>query len=259
MPLTPWEAVKENTIVLPWLVLELLCFHHGWWITGLACSFYIFLTGLRIAHGSQHYAVGLSRTATEWVMVAHSAIMLGSIHAVQVNHRHHHAHPLESTDYDGTVAQKRWWMAFLIGPWFALRIILHGWRIGTPRQRRWIAVDLVAMALMVTAAAWAGERALTGHVLAMALGNCGTAFFAVWIVHRGLAGEEERVRAELAGTPLPIARTERRAWLNVLTYDMLLHAEHHLYPGVPTPHWRELGRRLDAMHGAPPGPCVLDR
>ena len=33
--------------------------------------------------------------------------------------------------------------------------------------------------------------------------------------------------------------------MNLISYSMFLHAEHHLFPAVPTAHLTELARRLD--------------
>ena len=72
------------------------------------------------------------------------------------------------------------------------------------------------------------------HILAMAAGQCLTAFFAVWTVHHDC----DRLRF--------IARTLRGRLKNVISFNMFLHVEHHLYPRVPTCHLARLAERLDA-------------
>ena len=89
------------------------------------------------------------------------------------------------------------------------------------------------MGLVVATAAVLGIPALTWHVGAMALGECFTGFFAVWIVHRGCSADGQ------------IARTQR-GWLkNAVSYSMFYHLEHHLWPAVPTCHLPELAARMD--------------
>ena len=67
------------------------------------------------------------------------------------------------------------------------------------------------------------------------MGQCLTAFFAVWTVHHD---------TDDAAYP---ARTQR-GWLrNLVSYHMFLHVEHHLFPQVPTCHLPVLARRLDAV------------
>jgi fatty acid desaturase len=72
------------------------------------------------------------------------------------------------------------------------------------------------------------------HVAAMLAGECLTGFFAVWTVHHGCGAHEP-------------GRTQRGEWLNRLSYSMFFHAEHHLFPAVPTGHLDVLARRLDAV------------
>jgi fatty acid desaturase len=77
------------------------------------------------------------------------------------------------------------------------------------------------------------NRVLEYHVMAMALGQCLTAFFAVWTVHH-----------DCGDASFP-ARTIRNPWKARLTYAMFYHVEHHLYPAVPTRRLPILARRLD--------------
>ena len=60
-----------------------------------------------------------------------------------------------------------------------------------------------------------------------------TAFFAVWTVHRGCDGKTV------------IARTLRNRFKSLIAFDMFYHAEHHLFPKVPTCHLSRLAERLD--------------
>jgi len=71
----------------------------------------------------------------------------------------------------------------------------------------------------------------------MVAGQCLAGFFCVWTVHHGCS-------------PEAIGRTERKRWLNLATYNMLLHVEHHLFPSVPTWRLHILADRLDAHYGA---------
>ena len=86
------EIVKELFLSLPWLAISLWLASQGWFAVALAPSFMFFLVGLRQVHNAYHYALGISRQGCDWVMFALSALMLGSMHAVQINHLHHHRH-----------------------------------------------------------------------------------------------------------------------------------------------------------------------
>jgi fatty acid desaturase len=225
-----WELV----LGLPWLLLSLWCYHKQWWLAGLVCSFYLFLTGLRQSHNAQHYALGLPRWVQDCVLFGLSVLMLASMHAVQTTHLHHHRHCLEEEDGEGATAKLSWWRAVLTGPLFITGLHFSAWRLAGRSKRCWIAVELGAVTLIVTALICsAGWNALRWHAAAMLAGECLTGFFAVWTVHHGCG----------PGEP---GRTQRGRWINLVSYSMFFHAEHHLFPAVPTAHLPELARRLDA-------------
>ena len=232
--LTPLQILTELLLPLPWLAGSLLLAHFGLWYLALPLSFVYFLTGLRQVHNAYHYALGLPRWLTEGVMVLLSALMLGSMHAVQFNHLRHHKHCLDDDDVEGSCARMPGWLVLLSGPLFPLRMHWHALRLSGTRQRLWIVAELlanVAVVLLVFVVLDIG--ALRYHVLAMAAGQCLAGFFAVWTVHHGCD------RSHF------IARTSRGRLMNFLTFSMFLHTEHHLYPRVPTCRLLELAERLD--------------
>jgi fatty acid desaturase len=241
LPLTPGEVVYETLITTPWLAGSLTAWHlagtthPGFAAVALASAFFFFLTGLRQVHNAYHYALGLSRWSTDLTMLALSVGMMSAMHAIQATHLNHHRHCLDEDDVEGHAAQRVWWRVLLSGPAFAVRLQTSGWTLANPRARRWIAAEAVALAITVIAAALIDWRPLRAHVATMIVGQCFTAFFAVWTVHHD---------CEPIGR---IARTQR-GWLkNVVSYDMFHHVEHHLFPAVPTCHLPELSRRLDRV------------
>ncbi len=233
--LTPRERLVELALPLPWLLVSLALYATPAWPLGLVAAFYFFLTGLRLSHNAQHCCLGVSRGAHDAILAALSVGMGASMHAVQTTHLHHHRHELGPEDVEGRVARLAFPRILLAGPGFILALHRVALARGTRRQRRWVAAELCAIA-----PAWAalgvvaGPRVAALHAAAMLTGECLTAFFAVWIVHRGADGTPTR------------ARTERKRWVHLLTFDMLLHADHHAYPAVPTIHWRALAARRTA-------------
>ncbi len=233
--LTPAEKAWELMLGLPWLAASLWCYRHNWWWLGLPCSFYFFLTGLRQSHGAQHYSLGLPKMVQDVVLFILSVLMLASMHAVQVNHLHHHRHTLDETDGEGATARMSWWGAILAGPLFYYRLHVSAWNKAGRSKRTWIAAELTAIAVLLLPCLGALDWiALRWHVSAMLAGECFTGFFAVWTVHHGCDAHEP-------------GRTQRGAWLTAFSYSMFFHAEHHLYPAVPTPHLSELAARLDRV------------
>ena len=230
------EIAHELTLSLPWLLASLAAAHWRLYPLALLASFMFFLTGLRQVHNAYHYALGVPRAATEWVMLALSVLMLGSMHAVQVNHLRHHRYCLGEEDVEAMSARLPAWRALLLGPWFPLRLHHAALQVGSPRQRRWIGVELLANAVWIALVfAFLDNRALEYHVMAMALGQCLTAFFAVWTVHHDCSD---------GAFPARTIRNPLKAWL---TYAMFYHVEHHLYPAVPTRRLPILARRLDRV------------
>lgn len=231
--LRPLEVARELLLPLPWLAASLFFAEIRFYPVAVICSFVFFLTGLRIVHGACHYALGLPRRVNEWVLFAFSPLMLGSMHAVQWNHLRHHRYCLAEHDVEAMGARRSAWGAILLGPRFPLflhRAALTGARV---RQRRWIWAELTTnLAPVVIAAIWPC-RASAYHLAVMAIGQCLTAFFAVWTVHHDCV------------TAYPAARTIRNSLRNAVTFNMFFHVEHHLFPRVPTPHLPALARRLD--------------
>lgn len=139
--LSRWEVVRELCLPVPWFGASLLLAGLAWswpvlFLPALGCSFVFFLTGLRVVHNAHHYALGLRRWTTEWVMFVMSVLMLGSMHAVQRNHLQHHKHCMDDEDLEGYSARLSAWRAWLYGPVFLVRLHVRGFRLGRRRHRR---------------------------------------------------------------------------------------------------------------------------
>src|SRR5437588_10709670 len=183
---TPVDAVRELLLPVPWLAGSLILADWQLYPLALPLSFVFFLTGLRIVHGAFHYTLGLPRRATDFVMFTFSLAMLGSMHAVQWNHLRHHRHCLAEDDIEAMGARCSAWEALLLGPRFPIRLHRAALADARPAQRRWIAAELGGnLAIGALALGALSPGALSFHLLAMAAGQCLTAFFAVWTVHHG--------------------------------------------------------------------------
>ncbi len=232
--LTPAEVARELILPLPWLAGSLAAAAYGLYPLALAFSFVFFLAGLRIVHGACHYAIGLPRRASEIVLFVLSSVMLGSMHAVQWNHSRHHRHCLAPDDIEAMGARGSAWGAIRLGPAFPLRLHRAALSGARTRERRWIVAELAGnIGVIGLVAGVLPYPVLLYHLLAMAIGQCLTAFFAVWTVHHDCA--------EMA----PPARTIRHKLRSLITFNMFFHLEHHLYPQIPTAHLPVLARRLD--------------
>lgn len=234
LALSRWEIVKELLLVFPWLATSLVLAYFGHYFIALGFSFVFFLCGLRVVHNAYHYAMGIPRPATEWVMYFLSVMMLSSMHALQQTHLHHHKHCLGDDDVEAASARMKGWQAIVFGPRFYILIQKKGIELANPRQLAWIRGEYVSMAVFVILSLFVlNVPALKYHVIAMLIGQCLTAFFAVWTVHHDC----DRTHF--------IARTLRNPIKSFIAFDMFYHVEHHLFPKVPTCHLGKLSKRLD--------------
>lgn len=242
LPLTKRQIANELLLSAPWLATSLYFYAQAALIPALFCSFYFFLTGLRQSHGAQHFTLGIPRRAHHLFLSLLSLLMLASMHAVQTSHLNHHRHCLEEADHEGSVARLDAWSALLAGPLFIVQLHRSAWKLASAENRRWIALELLSiLAAIIFACTPSCPAPIAWHFSAMLLGECFTAFFAVWTVHHHCAD--------------PAGRTQRGVWLSRITYNMFYHREHHLFPQVPTPHLHLLAGRLDQCQ--PPNPQVL--
>lgn len=225
------EIALELLISAPWLAAELCLLATGHYLPATLAAFFFFLTGLRQVHQGYHLALGLSRFATDIFLFILSLLMLGSMHAVKYNHLMHHRHCLDDADIEAKSAKMKWYGAILFGPFFPVLLHHNALKNGSAYYRFWIVAELLGNAAMIGAAFL--HPAIAAHVILMGIGQCLTAFFAVWTVHHDCEGEV-------------FARTQRGFLKNFISYDMFYHVEHHLFPKVPQKFLPEVARRIDA-------------
>lgn len=230
------EIVTELLLSLPWLIGSLVFAHFDIYPIALPLSFMFFLTGLRQVHNAFHYVLGISRPLTEWLLLLLSILMLGSMHAIQINHLRHHSHCMDEEDIEAMSARLTALRAILMGPLFPLLLHKKALEVAKPRQLRWIYSELLANIVWIYVVFWVFDIGfLKYHVIAMCIGQCLASFFAVWTVHHDCD------RSHF------IARTIRNHIKSLITFDMFYHIEHHLFPAVPTCHLPKLAVRLDKV------------
>ena len=227
-----FQFLWELFLPLPWLAVSLALYASPLWFLGPFATFYFFLCCLRLNHEAIHSNLGLKRRWDHVIMHGLSGLMIGSNHADAFCHLKHHADTMGHDDHEGHCARMSMWQVLLYGPKFPIDLNLATWKQGGAKWQRRILIDWVCVAALLVLALGSGWAALQLHILVMLIGQCLTAFFAVWITHwgteeTGLAGRSQRGAF---------------AWL---AYQMFYHREHHLFPRVPVSRLAELGRRLD--------------
>lgn len=232
VPMRRIDGLAECLHPLPWLAASWILAAHALWLVALPCSFMFFLTALRLNHEAIHGHLGFTGAGHRRVMHALSALMLGSNNAVAINHLQHHKHNGTSADIEGKAGRMSGWRVLLYGPAFPVEMHIDAWRRGGRALRRRMLIDGAGnLALVAAAVAWPPLRY---HIAAMVAAQCLTAFFAVWITHHDT--EHDGLGA----------RTQRSRLVNLLTYNMFFHLEHHLFPAVPVKRLARLAARMDA-------------
>lgn len=229
--MTRVEGLIECLHPLPWLVGSWIAAAHQIWPIAAIASFMFFLTALRLNHEAIHGNLGFSPRGHRRVLHVLSMLMLGSNNAVAFNHLRHHSHLGTERDLEGGCGRMPFWRVLFYGPVFPVAMHLAAWRDGGPALRRRMRLDMTLNLVLSLAALGTMATFLLYHLIAMTVAQCLTAFFAVWITHHDLEPHE-------------VARTQRAAIINWLTYNMFLHLEHHLFPAVPVKRLRIISRRL---------------
>ena len=227
------ETVYNIFLSLPFLLLSWWSAWQGWWLLALVATFFFFTAALRQAHDCYHRTLGVEKLATETMLFFLSITMLCSTHAIRHTHLNHHRDPLGDSDVEGNWARLPWYQAILGGGIFSIMIQGFGLTHGSRRNRMLVGFDLLLIFAVIATAFITMHPVLIYHVLVMILANIMVGFFAVWSVHHGC-------------DDVVYARSERHPLINLLTFNLLYHIEHHLFPAVPTNHLPILAKRLDA-------------
>ena len=228
------ETVYNVLLSLPFLILSWWSAAQSWWLLALVSSFFFFMAALRQAHDCYHRTLGVGKVATELMLFMLSMTMLCSTHAIRHTHLNHHRDPLGDSDVEGNWARLPWYQAILGGGKFSIAIQWFGLTHGNRRNRLLVVIDMLLISALIAIAFITMHPILMYHVLVMLMANMLVGFFAVWSVHHGC-------------DELIYARSERHPLINLLTFNLLYHIEHHLFPAVPTNHLPELAKRLDTV------------
>ena len=226
------ETVYNIFLSLPFLLLSWWSAWQGWWLPALVATFFFFTAALRQAHDCYHRTLGVGKLATEAMLFFLSITMLCSTHAIRHTHLNHHRDPLGDSDVEGNWARLPWYQAILGGGLFSIAIQWFGLTHGSRRNHILVGFDLLLIFAVIATAFITMHPVLMYHVLVMILANIMVGFFAVWSVHHGC-------------DDVVYARSERHPLINLLTFNLLYHIEHHLFPAVPTNHLPTLAKRLD--------------
>ncbi|PJX26988.1 fatty acid desaturase [Psychrobacter sp. L7] len=244
-----WQDLRQLTgrqiaynIILPYpfLLLSWWFASQSWYVLACGASYLFFAAAFRQAHDGYHHSLGAGRRLTTALLLLLSVLLMTSLHSIRATHMAHHRDPLGDQDVEGRLAKASWQQALLGGITYRLAIYRQGLRLSSRRHRMlaWLEFGLMALVIMgalmmsVFAASTVLGQVVLYHLVVMMLANASVGIIAVWGVHHDC---DET-----------IARTERNPLVNLLTFNLLYHVEHHLFPAIPSNHLPTLAKRLDA-------------
>lgn len=241
--LTAWQVAYNVILPYPFLALSWWGAFHVYVSVAIVGAYFFYVTAFRQTHDSFHGSLGVGGQASNVIQFVMSGLLLSSTHAMKASHLAHHRDPLADDDAEGSLARLGWWQAIFSGISFRIGIHRRGYQVSHARNRRAIWVDFMIILGVVSVAVWAKMALDVGfllfHVVVITLANILVGFVGVWGLHHGI--DEGEVATGV------LARTERNRLANVLTFNLLYHAEHHLFPAVPSNHLPELAKRIDEV------------
>lgn len=247
-----WQDLRQLTrrqiaynvmLPYPFLLLSWWFASQSWYVLACGASYLFFAAAFRQAHDGYHHSLGTGKRTITALLLLLSVLLMTSLHNIRATHMEHHRNPLGDSDVEGSLAKVSWWRAMLGGVSYRLDIYRQGLRLSSRRNQRiiWLEFGLIALVIIVAliltvfsvSALAMIAQVLVYHISTMMLANASVGIIAVWGVHHDC---DET-----------IARTERNPLVNLLTFNLLYHVEHHLFPAVPSNHLPELAKRLDTV------------
>ncbi len=240
--LTRSQVAYNLILPYPFLLLSWWFASQSWYLLACAASYLFFAAAFRQAHDGYHHSLGTGKRMTTGLLLLLSVLLMTSLHSIRATHMAHHREPLGDNDIEGSLAKVSWWQALLGGISYRFDIYRQGLRLSSRRNQNlaWLEFSLIALIIMAALVLTVFPvdiysiltQVLMYHLLTMMLANASVGIIAVWGVHHDC---DET-----------IARTERNPLVNLVTFNLLYHVEHHLFPTVPSNHLPELAKRLDA-------------
>lgn len=241
--LTRGQIAYNVILPYPFLLLSWWFASQSWYVLACGASYLFFAAAFRQAHDGYHHSLGTGKRTTTGILLLLSVLLITSLHSIRATHMEHHRNPLGDSDIEGSLAKVSWWQAMLGGVTYRLSIYRQGLRLSSRRNQRIAYLEFGLIALVIATALVLSvfpiavpaiamsAQVLMYHILTMMLANASVGIIAVWGVHHDC---DETV-----------ARTERNLLVNFLTFNLLYHVEHHLFPAVPSNHLPQLSKRLD--------------
>ena len=226
--LTFWQKVYNVALPYPFFFFFWYLVHQSHYAFAFICSVFFVITAYRQGHDLFHQALGIHRHLATALLFIISLLSFSSLHSMKYSHLFHHYND-DTEDY---LAHQTWYQALLGGLLFRVRIYRHGYHLALKHFKPKIIIESLCILLLSFCAFYYQSALLLYQFAVMFFINASSGLIAVWGLHHDCD---------------EIGRTERNPIVNALTFNLFYHAEHHLFPAVPTDNLPKLAKRLDKV------------
>lgn len=230
--LTSYEQAYNIILPYPFLILSWYFAYQSAYLIAFIFSYFFTITAYRQGHDLYHQSLGVAKAFGSVLLLMISLLSFTSLHSMKYSHLHHHRNPLGDDDTEGYLAHQTWYQALLGGLLFRIRIYQHGFNLAPKKEKRKIILESTLILLLTIAIFYYQNSVLIYQFVVMFIMNACAGLVAVWGLHHDCD---------------EVGRTERNPIINALSFNLFYHAEHHLFPAVPTQNLPKLANRLDKV------------
>ena len=230
--LTLGQKLYNILLPYPFLLLSWYAINQSWYILAIICSYFFVVTAYRQGHDLFHHALGVNKHISTVLLFIISLLSFSSLHSMKYSHLFHHQHTLQENDTEGYLAHLPWYGALFGGLLFRYRIYIHGYKLAPKNFKYKIVIESICILLLTSFTFYGQSTILLYQFIIMFIMNALAGLIAVWGLHHDCD---------------EIGRTERNPIVNALSFNLFYHAEHHLFPAVPTQNLPTLAKRLDKV------------
>lgn len=234
--LTAWQLIYNIILPYPFLWLSWGAISQSWYLVAMICSYLFVVTAYRQGHDLFHNALGVHRYVSTVLMFVISVLSFSSLHSMKYSHLLHHREPLGEHDTEGYLAKDSWYRALFGGLLFRCRLFVHGFALAPRHQKTKIIIETLFIISLAVVTFYTQAQILLYQFAVMFVMNAFAGLIAVWGLHHDCDDND-----------IINAGTERNRLVNAMSFNLFYHAEHHLFPAVPTHNLPKLAKRLDKV------------
>jgi beta-carotene hydroxylase len=215
-------------LLRPWFLFAfyLLAAIAGWWWLAVPLAFATCLASFVQMHDAIHRALGISKTAHEFMLSVSGLLLLKSGHGLQITHLRHHGRCLKKDDPEGACVTWPFYRVLFEGPLHIFTMRFYAFKRASHTWRFQVVETVITVGLLILAGAlyfvWGSAVGLVYWAVAAIL-SATIPLWAAYLPHR-LAPEHPAISS---------AGKIAQVWTPVLS-SFAYHHLHHAFPKVPT-------------------------